>query len=130
MNNHFKIVVLSLFFLLTISGCGSSYTGGKEFIDKIKFNLDEFNHDGLYGPDGGLRSMDYEFCIPTRKEILEEIEAIDPSLKIYTNSPGRIGCSDVHYLCIGNTDQVGWRTKLLKLASKEYIEKIQQSFFE
>jgi len=125
-----KKLLSILFISLFVTFCNIPESQYSEYADKIKFNLNNFNHDGLYGPDGGLRSLDYEFCIPAKVEVLEEIEEIDPSLKIHIDSPGRIGCTSDQYLCIGNTYQVGWKTKLLKLASKDYIEKIEESFGE
>lgn len=126
MKNILAILSIILFFIT----CKTSDTLYDQYSNKIKFNLNDFNHDGLHGPDGGLRSMDYEFCIPAKSEVIKEIEEIDPSLKVYNESKGRVGCSEDQFLCIGNTYQTGWKTKLLKLASKNYIEKIEQSFAE
>ncbi len=99
-------------------------------LDKIHFDLSQLNEDGLHGPPDGLRSLSYEFCIPAEESFVAEVQSIDSTLVIHKDSPGRIGCSDDEYLCVGSTHQKNYREVLLKLASLEYIQKIEQSFFE
>lgn len=98
--------------------------------DKIRFDLSQLNEEGLYGPPDGLRSISYEFCIPADEKLVDEVSSIDTSLRIHPDSPGRIGCSPEEYLCVGNTHQKNYREVLFELARLEYVEKIEQSFFE
>jgi Luciferase-like monooxygenase len=94
---------------------------------KIHFDLSEFNDDGLYGPPDGLRAAMYEFCIPARADLAAEVASIDPTVQIYADSPGRIGCGSDEYLCIGSTGQPGFREVLANLAQLEFVSRIQLS---
>lgn len=98
--------------------------------DKIRFDLATLDDRGLYGPPDGLRSLDYEFCIPADAAAVSEVLGIDPTLRIHRDSPGRIGCSSVEFLCIGNTDQGDFRAVLIRLAELPYVERIEQAYFE
>ena len=97
---------------------------------KIRFDLDRLNGDGLQGPPDGLRALHYEFCIPDRPDALSEVRRIDPSLQVYSRSPGRIGCNDTELLCLGDTHQPGHRQVLERLAALEYVTEIREAFFE
>ena len=97
---------------------------------KIHFDLTMLNDEGLYGAPDGLQALSYEFCIPAEEQLVAEIQSIDSTIIIYKNAPGRIGCSEGEYLCIGNTHQKNYSEVLRKLVGLEYIRKIEQSFFE
>jgi hypothetical protein len=99
-------------------------------VPKIRFDLSEFNQDGLYGPADGLRALAYEFCIPARDDLANEVRAIDPTVNVFRTSPGRIGCAGDQYLCIGSTHQPGFRAVLLRLAQLDYVTRIEPSFAE
>ena len=101
-----------------------------EIMQKIRFDLDALNKDGLYGPPGGLRAMDYEFCIPAEKKYIDEVRRIDPTVTVQAHSPGRIGCGEDQVLCIGNTHQENFRQVLYKLASLPYVQRIEPCYFE
>ena len=55
---------------------------------------------------------------------------IDPSVQVYAGSPGRIGCTDDQYLCIGDTHQPDFQEVLLNVAELEYVSRIEPSFGE
>jgi hypothetical protein len=97
---------------------------------KIHFDLSEFTDDGLYGPSDGLRAAMYEFCIPAHADLAADLSSIDPTVQIYTSSPGRIGCGSDEYLCIGSTGQPGFREVLANLVKLDYVSRIQLSFPE
>jgi hypothetical protein len=97
---------------------------------KIDFDLESLNDEGLYGPPDGLRSLDYEFCIPASEVLVDEVTAIDSSVTVYRSSAGRIGCGEDEYLCIGNTHQQDFRHVLCQLTALPYVEEIQQTFWE
>ncbi len=97
---------------------------------KITFDPSLLNDEGLYGPPGGLRSLDYEFCIPTKEVYVEQVRKIDRSLVVHKKAKGRIACSQQEYLCIGNTHQSNFREVLAQLAALDYIKKIDQTFYE
>jgi hypothetical protein len=96
----------------------------------ITFDLDRINQSGLHGPPDGLRSVMYEFCIPTDSAHAREVRSIDPSLRLHPASRGRIGCSSEQTLCIGDTHQPDWRGILNRLAALAYVERIDESFGE
>ncbi|MCL7975845.1 MAG: hypothetical protein M8863_00910 [marine benthic group bacterium] len=96
----------------------------------ITFDLEPISEDGLTGPPDGLRSVSYEFCIPADSASAAEVLAIDPSLKLHSGSPGRIGCSDTQTLCIGSTHQPEWRSILERLSALDYVTRIDQTFWE
>jgi hypothetical protein len=97
---------------------------------KIRLDLASLNQDGLYGPPDGLRALSYEFCIPARQELAAEVRGIDPTIQVFPNSRGRIGCSNDQYLCIGSTHQPGFRVVLARLAKLDYVARIDPSFAE
>ncbi|HIK46258.1 MAG TPA: hypothetical protein IGR64_15465 [Leptolyngbyaceae cyanobacterium M65_K2018_010] len=99
-------------------------------LDKINFDLNELDDNGLYGPPDGLRSLDYEFCIPEGEVYAQAVKAIDPSLNFYPHSRGRIGCTDGQVLAIGNTHQPNAQDILLELANLDYIERIEPVVWE
>ena len=97
---------------------------------KISFNLDQLDDEGLYGPPSGLRALDYEFCIPADPVFEAQVKAIDPTIVIYAESKGRIGCVPGEKLCLGHTHQPEFKAVLLKLASLPFVKQIKQCFFE
>jgi hypothetical protein len=99
-------------------------------LSKVTFDLDRLNDDGLVGPPNGLRSLMYEFCIPSDSASVREVREIDSSVQFYSISPGRIGCGEGLTLCISETHQPGWRVVLETLSALDYIERIDESFAE
>lgn len=53
---------------------------------KIKFNIDDIRPDGLRGPDDGLVSVSYEFCVPNNEAVLAEVRRIAPGVR-FTRVP-------------------------------------------
>jgi hypothetical protein len=98
--------------------------------EKIRLDLSGLNADGLYGPPNGLRALSYEFCIPARQDLADEVRAIDPTVQISASSRGRIGCSTGQYLGVGSTHQPGFRMVLDRLARLAYVTHIDQSYAE
>jgi hypothetical protein len=126
-----KLVGLALLGLLPVA-CQSMPLpeGENATADKITFDLDEFDQDGLYGPPGGKRSLDYEFCIPEGNQYAQEVRVIDPTINLFPDSAGRIGCTEDQTLAIGNTHQDEFRIVLMELANLEYVERIQRVDWE
>lgn len=98
--------------------------------DKVTFELAQLNEEGLRGPADGLRSLSYEFCIPSGEQFKEQVSGIDPSVQFMCGSRGRVGCSDNECLCIGDTHRPGWRGRLGGLLELPYVERIDEAFFE
>ena len=97
---------------------------------KIHFDLSGIRADGLTGPADGLVSVSYEFCIPGKQQFLAEVLAIDSSIQYSTGSPGRVGCGESDYLCIGDTHKPNWREILQQIAALAYVKRIQRAWFE
>jgi hypothetical protein len=97
---------------------------------KIKFSMDSINDQGLRGTPRSLRAVSYEFCIPDNATTVQQLQAIDPSVKLYPGSSGRINCSEAEILAIGHTHQAQWKSILFDLSSQDYIAEIQETFFE
>ena len=123
--------------VMVVVSCSSSIQASSivepEFIantDKIEFDITKLNQQGLYGPADGLRSLSYEFCIPAEEHFVSTILIIDPEIKIYPQSPGRIACTQVEYLCMGDTYNKPYQTIFNDLADLSFIKRIIQSVFE
>lgn len=98
---------------------------------KIRFNLDEFNDDGMRErPKGEFSAISYEFCIPADEEIYKEVLKIDSTAAFYKGSKGRSGCSEKEWLCIGSSRRTGFKQVILKLAELSYIRQISETFWE
>ena len=97
---------------------------------KITFDISKLDESGLYGPPGGKRALSYEFCIPDTVQNRIELKRIDPTVKFFAESPGRIGCGKYESLCIGSTHQKDFRGVLQRLAELTYVQRIDESFFE
>jgi hypothetical protein len=111
-------------FILLAFGCKS-----EDPTAKIGFDLEILNEDGLYGPRDGLRSLDYEFCIPAGQYARDEVMSIDPSAHC-SSGKGRVDCGANEFLCIGNTHQERHKDILKSLADLRYVRRIEESFFE
>lgn len=99
-------------------------------LDKIQFDLDQLDEQGLYGPEDGKRSLSYEFCVPYNQASIATVQAIDPTLILYLQSPGRVGCGQGEMLAIGHTHQPNYRQVLTNLANLDAIERIEQFWGE
>ncbi|MBE9155646.1 hypothetical protein IQ265_02155 [Nodosilinea sp. LEGE 06152] len=105
--------------------CQAVPPAGSSASDKIAFDLSTLDENGLYGPPDGKRSLDYEFCIPVGDAYAQAVGAIDPSVQLFPQSRGRIGCGEGEVLAIGHTNQANYDTILIELAHLDYIERIQ-----
>ena len=115
--------------LVAVPGC---LPRGRDQDDKAKitFDLDPLDEEGLRGPPDGRRALSYEFCIPNTPRHVAEVSAIDSTVQCMAGSPGRIGCGADQSLCIGSTHQEDFRGVLRQLAELEYVERIDEAFFE
>jgi hypothetical protein len=104
--------------------------GGADPWQKITFDISKLDESGLHGPPGGKRALSYEFCIPDTVQNRTEVKRIDPTVKFFAQSPGRIGCGESENLCIGSTHQKEFRGVLQRLAELTYVKRIDESFFE
>ena len=101
-----------------------------EALQKITFDIPQFNEDGLYGPPDDLQPFDYGFCIPATEKYVEEVKAIDPTLVIYRDTDRRIGCNLNEFMAIGNTGQENYAGVLSRLAELVYVWQIHESHAE
>lgn len=138
MRNPHYLLRASLCFSLALSGCGDDSDGrdgpastpADAVAGVVTFDLERINEDGLIGPPDGLRSVMYEFCVPSDSARVAAVRAIDPSLEVYPGSRGRIGCTDGQVLCIGHTHQPGWKATLERLSALDFVTRIDESFME
>lgn len=131
-NSYLKIAMVMLV-ATALAGCRSHPPQASDpspDAAKIKFRLNDIRSDGLRGPQDGLVSVDYEFCVPANDRVYQEVRRIDSSVQIYAASSGRVGCSKEQALCIGQTHQPRWRDVLKGLSSLAYISEIRECFFE
>lgn len=122
-----SLALLGPFSLLMVAAGGCQplpSTKSPSPLDKIAFDLSQLDEQGLYGPTGGKRALDYEFCIPTGQTYQAAVSAIDPSLQLFAGIPGRIGCTEQQILAIGNTHQPRAQLVLQELANLDYIDRI------
>ena len=94
---------------------------------KIQFDTTNIDTNGLRN---GEVAVDYEFCIPARDEILQQVLKIDPQVRAMKSSKGRIGCTQQQWLCINSTYGKGWKKKLSAIAALETVERIVETFYE
>lgn len=99
-------------------------------LQKLSFDISILDEKGLLGPPGGKRALAYELYIPDSSEARNEVAGMDPSLRCFAVSPGRIGCESQEILCIGSTHQEDFLSVLLKLAALPYVRRIQRTAFE
>ena len=97
---------------------------------KIEFDLQCLDHDGLRGPANGKVAVSYEFAIPDTDECKAQVKAIDPTVQFMPGSPGRIRAPLTACLCIGLTHQPDYRAVLHRLAALPYVERIVECHFE
>jgi hypothetical protein len=125
--------ILVFLWLILLAGCHAPTersTTPWPGMAKIKFPLDDIHPDGLRGPTSGLVAVSYEFCVPTSDIAHRDVQQLDPTLQIYSGSPGRVGCTTNQTLAIGNTHQPQWREVLQALSSLTYVSEIRESYFE
>jgi hypothetical protein len=121
---------LTLLLAMTLDPTGGVAGEGTSAAASIGFDLGRLDESGLYGPPDGLRSLDYEFCIPVGTPYRDEVAAIDPSARFMPGGRGRIGCGPGEVLVLGNTHQPGFREVLAALASLPYVARIAEAYFE
>ena len=119
----------ALLIIFVLSGC-SVFSSAERNMDKLKFDIHKLDEQGLYGQPDGLRALSYEFCIPGTIDNVNEVMAIDPTVVVYQNSPGRIGCGDGQYLCVGSTATDEFYQVLINLVSLKYVREIRETHFE
>jgi hypothetical protein len=127
-------VLLAVWVAVSLSCARDEESAGEQntdaWRDKVAFDLSQIRPDGLAGPPDGLVSVSYEFCIPKDPELVKEVRAIDPSVQLVSAAPGRIGCGDSEYLCLGDTHKPNWREILKKTASLDYVTRIERVYWE
>lgn len=125
-----KLLITAIATTMALSSSVYAESAKDDATRKIRFDLDQLDEYGLYGPEDGRRSLSYEFCIPNDLQAIETVQAIDPTLMIYLQSSGRVGCDDMEVLAIGETHQPHYRDVLINLASLDTIDRIEQFWGE
>ncbi len=125
-----EIIIIVVSSLSIMYGCSNIDSNSIANNEKIEFDITKLNQQGLYGPADGLRSLSYEFCIPADEHFVSVIHNIDPEIKIYHHSPGRIACNQSEFLCVGDTYNKPYQKNFNDLANLFFIKRIIQSIFE
>ena len=128
MTTFIRITALFLFFGWLLGNCANQKILHPS--PKIGFDINALDKEGLMGEPGAKVALSYEFCIPAENRFINEVRQIDPSLQFHKKSKGRIPCSKMEWLCIGNTHQELARLKLQHLAELPYVKRIQRTYFE
>lgn len=95
--------------------------------NKIAFDFSTLDTNGLRH---GESAIDYEFCIPANENSFADIQKIEPDVRVLKGSRGRVGCTDVQWLCIINTHDPAWQKKLYAIANLPYVDRIAEVFYE
>lgn len=98
--------------------------------DKVAFDMNTIDDNGLTGPADGKVSVDYEFCIPLNAAARQEVSAIDPEIHCRRGPGMRIGCTVDQYACVGNTGYQDFQEILCALSVKDYITRIDRTWWE
>ena len=120
------------FLLLFVLGIASTAFQCPRKMQKMIYNKIHFDYSSIdiHGLRNGEVAVDYEFCIPANEAILQEVLKIDAGIRVMMGSKGRIGCSKSQWLCINSTRSEGWKEKLHTIAYLEYVDRIQETFYE
>ena len=118
--------------ILLVTFCSTSQTNVSEesALKKISFDIGMLNAEGLYGEPEGLVSLDYKFCIPMNDDYKTEVAKLDTTINFHDGTGIKDGCSKNEYLCIGNTHQKDFKKVVIRLASLNYVQRIDQMFWE
>jgi hypothetical protein len=98
--------------------------------NKVKIDFTRIDENGLAGPADGKVSVNYEFCIPAEEKLLNEVKKIDQSIQAMKGSKGRVGCNSAQWLVVGSTHQKNYRRVIYELAALNYVQQIQETYFE
>ena len=98
---------------------------------KIDFSVNALNDEGLMGQrNGGLVSVDYQFCFVKGEENERAILDLDPSITINNNPGSAARCRSEEALAQGNTKQPNHKQILFSLSNLNYVNKIKRVWFE
>lgn len=94
-------------------------------LEKVKFDLNEIDEQGLLNKV----AVDFEFCILNQQKYIDEVIAIDASLKQIA-SKGRSKCSKDQVLIIGNSSNKEYKKILCKISQLTYVKEINRTYWE
>lgn len=98
--------------------------------NKVKIDLNRLDENGLAGPPNGKVAVNYEYCIPAEDKYLQEVKKVDGTSQVQKGGKGRVGCTASQWLVIGSTHQKNYRRVIYELAALNYVQQIQETFFE
>lgn len=120
-------VLLVAFFILTANKCPKDAEVQADVLAKIAFDYSAIDDAGLRN---GQVAVDYEFCIPATDQALEAVLKCDQEVRVMQKSKGRMGCTEVQWLCINSTHARDWKEKLYAIASLDFVQRIQETVYE
>jgi len=129
MNDPKATSLILLFILLLFCKLISAQHLDNTPLDKVKFDINKLDENGLYGPPDGLRLLDYAFCIPNDIEKAQEIRKINPEIVIFQSKnefiDRAISCkAEESFFCLANTAQTNFKEVILTTAAFPYVSDI------
>ena len=102
-----------------------------EILQKIGFDLTQFDDEGLLNTNEGKRSIIYEYCIPRAQQAVSMLSTIDFSIEVKTDTSGsKVSCNSDEALALGSSHQDSFKAIVVKIASLPFVRKIEQSRLE
>ena len=98
-----------------------------EILQKIGFDLNNFDNEGMLTTGTGKRAIIYEYCIPRARQAVSVISTIDFSAEVKTDTPGKVNCSAQEVLVQGNSHQDNFKALIVQLARLPFVKRIEQS---
>ena len=102
-----------------------------EILQKIGFDLNQFDNEGLLNTSEGKQSIIYEYCIPRAQQAVSMISTIDFTIDVKTDTPGsKVNCGSNEALVTGSSHQDSFKAIIVQIASLPFVKKIEQSRLE
>lgn len=98
-----------------------------EILQKIGFDLNKFDNEGMLATSDGKRAIIYEYCIPRAQQAVSVISTIDFSAEVKPDTSGKINCSAQEVLVQGNSHQDNFKALIVQLARLPFVKRIEQS---
>ena len=101
-----------------------------EILQKIGFDLAQFDNEGMLNTGGTKRAIIYEYCIPSARQAVSVITTIDFSAEVKTGSGSKVSCGAQETLVEGNSHQDNFKAIIVQLARLPFVKRIEQSRLE
>lgn len=110
--------------VLLLAACVTQAPKG---LEKIRFDLNKIDPNGLEGPPAGKREIQYQFCVPNTEARRLEIAELDPTARFESEVAGRAGCTADEILVHARTGAPNWRGRMEAVAALPYVKSIRRT---